>query len=149
MYAPTIGACAYILTIAQAEKGIRTGLIRLLHDYVWVLWIAVFCRNLRYSVVTIKITIVTRFAKRACLRQFAAFQEKNFMIRVLFVCHGRTRTFAWNGLKSRPLGNENGICTPIVPLFWYFTDLLTGLPSIKMNMICGERSSFGDFFSFA
>ncbi|MGN1175284.1 MAG: hypothetical protein ACI4S1_07495, partial [Roseburia sp.] len=28
------------------------------------------------------------------------------------------------------------------------TDLLTGLPSIKMNMICGERSSFGDFLSF-
>ena len=47
-----------------------------------------------------------------------------FMIIILFVCHGRTRTFVWNGLKSGLLGNENGICTPIVPLFCYFTDLL-------------------------
>ena len=39
------------------------------------------------------------------------------MIRVLFICHGRIRTFVWSGLKSRLLGNENGICTPIVPLF--------------------------------
>ena len=46
------------------------------------------------------------------------------MIKVLFICHGRIRTFVWSGLKSRLLRNENGICTPIVPLFWYFTDLL-------------------------
>ena len=38
-------------------------------------------------------------------------------IKVLMVCHGRIRTFVWSGLKSRLLGNENGICTPIVPLF--------------------------------
>ena len=38
-------------------------------------------------------------------------------IKFLFICHGRIRTFVWSGLKSRLLGNENGICTPIVPLF--------------------------------
>ena len=78
------------------------------------------------------------------------------MIRVLFICHGRIRTFVWSGLKSRLLGNENGICTsPLSPYFarvyrdnlkaklsgW---NLLTGLSSIKMNMICGERSSCGE-----
>ena len=41
----------------------------------------------------------------------------------------------------------DGICTPIVPLFCKTVGLSTGLPSIKKNMICGERSSFGDFFS--
>lgn len=40
------------------------------------------------------------------------------MIKILFVCHGRTRTFVWNGLKSRLLGNEDCICTPIIPLFY-------------------------------
>ena len=39
------------------------------------------------------------------------------MIKVLFICHGSNCTFACNALKSRLLGNENGICTPIVPLF--------------------------------
>ena len=76
------------------------------------------------------------------------------MIRILFICHGRIRTFVCSGLKSRFLGNENGICPPhcTTPYFarvyrdnlksklsgW---NLLTGLSSIKMNMICGERSS--------
>lgn len=83
-------------------------------------------------------------------------EQENFMIKVLFICHGRIRTFVWSGLKSRLLGNENGICTsPLSPYFarvyrdnlkaklsgW---NLLTGLSSIKMNMICGERSSCGD-----
>lgn len=47
------------------------------------------------------------------------FDKKEFylVIRIMFVCHGRNCTFAWNALKSRLLGNENGICTPIVPLF--------------------------------
>ena len=82
-------------------------------------------------------------------------EQENFMIKVLFICHGRIRTFVWSGLKSRLLGNENGICTsPLSPYFarvyrdnlkaklsgW---NLLTGLSSIKMNMICGERSSCG------
>lgn len=53
-----------------------------------------------------------------------------------------------DGLKSRRLGNENGICTPIIPLFCKTVGLSTGLSSIKMNMICGERSSFGDFFTY-
>lgn len=53
-----------------------------------------------------------------------------------------------DGLKSRRLGNENGICTPIIPLFCKTVGLSTGLSSIKMNMICGERSSFGDFFVY-
>lgn len=39
------------------------------------------------------------------------------MIKILFICHGRIRTFVWSGLKSRLLENENGICAPIVPLF--------------------------------
>ena len=34
-----------------------------------------------------------------------------------------------------------------VPLFCKTVGLSTGLPTIKKNMICGERSSFGDFFS--
>lgn len=36
------------------------------------------------------------------------------MIKILFVCHGRIRTFVGSGLKSRLLGNENGICPPIL-----------------------------------
>ena len=32
------------------------------------------------------------------------------MIKILFICHGRPRTFGWRGLKSRLLRNENGIC---------------------------------------
>ena len=44
-------------------------------------------------------------------------EQEIFMIRVLFICHGRIRTFVWSGLKSGLLGNENGICTPIVPIF--------------------------------
>ena len=41
------------------------------------------------------------------------------MIRILFICHGRIRTFVCSGLKSRFLGNENGICPPhcTTPLF--------------------------------
>ena len=42
----------------------------------------------------------------------------------------------------------DGICTPIVLLFCKTVGSSTGLPTIKNNMICGERSSFGDFFSF-
>lgn len=45
-------------------------------------------------------------------------------------------------------GSENGICTPIVPLFCKTVGLSTGLSSIKTNMVCGERSSFGDFFTY-
>lgn len=45
-------------------------------------------------------------------------------------------------------GSENGICTPIVPLFCKTAGLSIGLSSIKMNMICGERSSFGDFYTY-
>ena len=71
-----------------------------------------------------------------------------FMIRILFVCHGRNRAFVWNGLKSRILGNENGICTPIVPLFWYFTDLLTGLPSKKWIWFVVKEVPAGTFFTY-
>ena len=43
-------------------------------------------------------------------------EQENFMIKVLFIWHGRIRTFVWSGLKSRLLENEKGICTPpIVP----------------------------------
>ena len=34
-------------------------------------------------------------------------EQENFMIKVLFICHGRICTFVWSGLKSRLLGNEN------------------------------------------
>ena len=42
-------------------------------------------------------------------------EQENFMIKVLFIWHGRIRTFVWSGLKSRLLENEKGICTP--PLY--------------------------------
>lgn len=51
------------------------------------------------------------------LHNLSITQGENHMIKILFLCHGRNCTFAWNALKSRLLGNENGICTPIVPLF--------------------------------
>ena len=38
-------------------------------------------------------------------------------------------------LKSRLLGNVDGICTPIVPLFCKTVGLSTGLPSIKKNVL--------------
>ena len=49
--------------------------------------------------------------------------EKRFLkgvymsIRVLFICHGRIRTFVWKTWKSRICGMRKGICTPVVPLY--------------------------------
>lgn len=40
-----------------------------------------------------------------------------------------------------------GFVPPLYPYFIKTVGLSTGLSSIKMNMICGERSSYGDFFS--
>ena len=116
---------------------------------IWLLHIALNCTILKCFAKSVVINKKNTMPWKADKpTQNSALQgiseQENFMIKVLFICHGRIRTFVWSGLKSRLLGNENGICTHIVPLFWYFTDLLTGLPSIKMNMICGERSSCGD-----
>ncbi len=37
---------------------------------------------------------------------------------------------------------------PLYPYFIKTVGLSTGLPSINMNAIYGERSSFGDFFVY-
>ena len=37
-----------------------------------------------------------------------------------------------------------GFVSPLYPYFIKTVGLSTGLSSIKMNMICGERSSYGE-----
>ena len=63
----------------------------------------------------------------------------NTMIRVLFICHCRTRTFVWNGLKSSILVDENGICTPrcipILIFHWFVNRTALDKKEIKIQLV--------------
>ena len=90
---------------------------------IWLLHIALNCTILKCFAKSVVINKKNTMPWKADKpTQNSALQgiseQENFMIKVLFICHGRIRTFVWSGLKSRLLGNENGICTsPLSPLF--------------------------------